>query len=61
MREVRIHTAVEHRVLYVAKFADGVYVLHAFQKRAQKTPTGELEVARNRFRFLLRARGRKGG
>ncbi len=35
--EVRIRTAVEHRVFYVAKFAEGVYVLHAFQKKTQQT------------------------
>ena len=36
-REIRIHTATEHRVLYVAKFAEAIYVLHAFQK---KSPSG---------------------
>ena len=28
--EIRIHTELEHRVLYVAKHDDAVYVLHAF-------------------------------
>lgn len=26
------------RVIYVARFAEAIYVLHAFQKKAQKTP-----------------------
>jgi phage-related protein len=32
--EIRIHGAVEHRVLYVARFPEAVYVLHAFEKMA---------------------------
>ena len=38
VREIRIHTDLEHRVFYVATFADAVYVLHAFEKRTRKTP-----------------------
>src|SRR5262245_41453501 len=34
VREIRIHTGREHRVIYIAKFDDGVYVLHAFEKKA---------------------------
>ena len=37
VREVRLHSDVEHRVLYVAKFAEAVYVLHAFEKRGRRT------------------------
>ena len=40
--EIRIHTRVEYRVFYIAKLPDGVYVLHAFPKRTQKTPFGTL-------------------
>jgi phage-related protein len=32
VQEIRIHTGLEHRVLCVAKFTEGVYVLHAFEK-----------------------------
>ena len=38
VREIRIHTELEHRVLYVAKFAEGVYVLHAFEKKTRDEP-----------------------
>ena len=44
------------RVIYVAKFAEAVYVLHAFQKKARKTPTHDLELARRRFRELVQER-----
>jgi phage-related protein len=46
----------EHRVFYVAKFAEAVYVLHAFEKRTQRTPQDALDLARHRFRQLLHER-----
>ena len=54
--EIRIHTGLEHRVFYAAKFTEGVYVLHAFEKRTRKTPKRELELARGRFRALVMKR-----
>ena len=56
VQEIRIHTGLEHRVFYVAKFTEGVYVLHAFEKRTRKTPKRELELARDRFRALVMKR-----
>jgi phage-related protein len=53
VQEIRIHTGHEHRVFYVAKFAEGVYVLHAFAKRTRKTSKHELELGRDRFRALI--------
>ena len=53
VREIRIQTELSHRVLYVATFAEAVYVLHAFEKRTRKTPPHELRVARDRYRGLL--------
>src|SRR5687768_7868757 len=35
--EIRVRTDTQHRVFYVAKFDEAVYVLHAFEKRSQKT------------------------
>ena len=64
VREIRVHTALEHRVLYVAKFADAVYVLHVFEKRTRKTPRRDVGLARQRFQELLalrRARKIPGG
>lgn len=40
------------RVVYVAKFADSIYVLHAFQKKTQKTAKADLELARQRYRLI---------
>ena len=50
--EIRIHVLGEWRVLYVAKFADAVYVLHAFQKKSRKTRREDIEIARQRYRKI---------
>jgi phage-related protein len=52
VRELRIHVLGEWRVLYVAKFATAVYVLHAFQKKTQKTGREDIELARARYRQI---------
>lgn len=36
VREIRIHADEEFGVMYVAKFAEAVYVLHAFEKKRSK-------------------------
>lgn len=61
VQEVRIRTGREHRVFCIARLAEAVYVLHAFEKRSRKTPRQDLEIARNRLRWLLMARGEQGG
>ena len=61
VQEIRIHTGREHRVLYVAKFAEAVYVVHAFEKRTRRTATDDLELARQRLRALLTQRARRKG
>ena len=43
------------RVIYVAKFAQAVYVLHAFQKKTQKTPKPDIDLAAARYRKLIGA------
>jgi phage-related protein len=54
--EIRIHTRLEHRVFHLAKFTEGIYVLHAFQKKTQKTPASELELGRRRLKQVLQER-----
>ena len=54
--EIRIHTNDEYRVLYVAKFAEAVYVLHSFSKRTQKTPLRDISLAQRRYSELMRTR-----
>lgn len=56
VREIRVHTALEHRVCYIAKFAEAIYVLHAFEKRTRKTSQRDLDLARQRYQALVAQR-----
>jgi phage-related protein len=56
VREIRIHAGGAFRVIYVAKFHDAVYVLHAFEKKSQKTPRKAIDIARRRFQVLVRSK-----
>ena len=49
VREIRVHVLGEWRVLYVAKFTEAVYVLHAFQKKTRKTRREDIQLARERY------------
>lgn len=57
--EIRIHAGEEFRVMYVAKFAEAVYVLHAFEKKTQQTAQRDIDLAKSRFRELLAERRRE--
>jgi len=53
VNEIRVKDeSGQFRVLYVAKFADAVHVLHAFQKKTQKTPQQNIELARTRYKEI---------
>jgi phage-related protein len=54
--EIRIRTGVEHRVFYTARLDDAVYVLHAFEKKGQKTPRRDMELGRARLSEVLAQR-----
>jgi len=57
--EIRVRTELQHRILYIAKYEEAVYVLHAFEKRTRQTPQRDLDLARTRLADLLRWRTRK--
>ena len=58
--EIRVRDAERaFRLFYVAKFAEAVYVLHAFQKKTQKTSALDLELARSRYAAVRRHRQEK--
>lgn len=55
VREIRIRDdSGAFRVIYVAKLADAVYVLHCFQKKTQATAKRDLELAERRYRELMK-------
>lgn len=50
VEEIRVRDASGiYRIVYTARLADAVYVLHAFQKKAQATSKRDVEIARERF------------
>jgi phage-related protein len=54
-REIRIRDGGgAYRVIYVATFAEAVYVLHAFQKKTQRTAKRDVDLAASRLRELMR-------
>jgi phage-related protein len=54
--EIRLHVGTEHRLLIVTKFAEALYVLHAFEKKSQKTSRRDITLARKRYRELIAER-----
>jgi phage-related protein len=55
VRELRIRgDSGAFRVIYVASFAEAIYVLHAFQKKTQRTPARMIDLAKERLGALKR-------
>ncbi len=51
VREIRVRDeAGAFRVIYVANFGEKIFVLHAFQKKTERTAKRDLDVALLRFR-----------
>jgi phage-related protein len=60
VREIRIHIAGAHRVFYIATRPEAIYVLHAFEKKTQKTSVHDLRIGRDRFQALRKLGQRYG-
>jgi len=53
VEEIRVRDdSGAYRVIYTARLADAVYVLHAFQKKTQATSQRDLDLAKKRFQQL---------
>lgn len=52
VREIRVVHEGQYRVIYIAKYADTIHVLHAFQKESQRTRKQDLDAARQALRQL---------
>lgn len=63
--EIRVRTneggTVEHRVVYVARFREAVYVLHAFEKKSARTSQHDLDLAKARYAEMSRLRAKSEG
>jgi len=56
VNEIRVRAGNAYRLIYVARFSEAVYVLHAFEKKSRKTSKRDVELARNRFTALVSER-----
>ena len=54
VHDIRIHTKGQYRIIYVARFKDAIHVLHAFQKKTQKTQVKDIEIACKRYKKIQR-------
>lgn len=52
VKEIRIHKGNEYRVMYVAKLDECIYVLHAFVKKQQKTRKADIDLAKQRYKYI---------
>ncbi|MFN0191300.1 MAG: type II toxin-antitoxin system RelE/ParE family toxin [Aestuariivirga sp.] len=53
VREIRVaDRAGAFRVIYVGSIGENVYVLHAFQKKTQKTSQPDLGIAKLRYKLI---------
>ncbi|WP_426617157.1 type II toxin-antitoxin system RelE/ParE family toxin [Raoultella sp. R2A007] len=46
----------EYRVVYVAKFDEAIYVLHAFDKKTQQTSPRDVNIFKARYKAVLAER-----
>ena len=55
VKEIRIcNRGNVYRVMYVAKLAGKIYILHSFQKKTQKTRSNDIELAKNRYNAIIK-------
>lgn len=50
--EIRVRLDGAWRVVYVAKKAGAVFVLHAFKKTTQKTSKADIDIAKARYKLI---------
>lgn len=54
VKEIRIRSDKNiYRIMYVAKFAEKIYILHAFQKKTQQTSLHDIEIAKTRYNSVV--------
>ncbi|WP_409566153.1 type II toxin-antitoxin system RelE/ParE family toxin [Pantoea sp. CTOTU50773] len=46
----------EYRVVYVAKFVEAIYVIHAFQKKTQQTSPKDVNIIIERYKAVIEER-----
>ena len=52
VKEIRIKEGNQYRVIYIAKHEEAVYVLHAFEKKTQRTAQKDIDSAKAALKAL---------
>ena len=50
VREIKISECGEHRVFYVVRRDEGIVVLHAFEKKTQRTARSDIGLGKKRLK-----------
>ena len=61
VQEIRIRTKEAYRIFFAARFEEAVYVLHAFQKKTQKTSKQDVLIGQRRYKAMLTHRQEQEG
>ena len=57
VQEIRVRDeAGAFRLMYVAKFPEAIYVLHAFKKKTRATARRDIALAKDRYQEVLASR-----
>ena len=59
VNEIRVRYRGQFRLIYIATFEEGIYAISAFRKKQQKTPKQELDLARTRYKQLVKDRAKR--
>ncbi len=51
VREIKISEGGEHRVFYVMRRDEGILVLHAFEKKTQRTAKSDIDLGKQRLKL----------
>lgn len=57
--EIRVRVGGAFRLMYIAKFTEGIYVLHVFQKKSRRTAGIDIDLARTRLKAVQRFRAKE--
>lgn len=57
-REIRVIYQGHWRLIYLAKFEEAIYILHALQKKTSKTTQSDIELAKQRLVEIMAERRR---
>ena len=59
VEEIRLRNdSGAYRVIYTARLSDAVHVLHAFQKKTQRTSKHDIELAKKRYLEIIRSQAK---